>query len=291
MNWKDWQIKKLTLGDPGFPRNLTKIKNPPKQIYFRGNFEERVLDKSIAIVGSRQVTAYGREVIDHFVSLFVTDGVSTISGFMYGVDTQVHKKTVEFGGVTIAIFGCGVNICYPVENNNLYTEILEKGGAVISEYPPDSKPQLWKYPQRNRLVAGLASLGVLVIEAGEKSGSLITADFARRQGKKVFAVPGPVTSKVSSGTNTLLKKRRAILVTDPSDILRTKTVRGKSKIPNDLSDIETKIYKALEFEPLSTDEIALAISGSVVEVSKNVSVMALRGYITEALGKFHLVRS
>ena len=291
MNWRDYEIKKLTLSDSNFPAGLKKIKSAPKQIYFRGNLDGVALSKSIAVVGSRQITSYGREVIDKFVSSFVLNKVTTISGFMYGVDTQVHKKTVEYGGQTIAIFGCGLNICYPTENNDLYSEIVKTGGAVISEYPPDSKPQLWKYPQRNRLVAGLASFGVLVVEAGDKSGSLITAEFAKRQSKKVFAVPGPITSRVSFGTNMLIKKKLAILVTDPSDIYGIKVTNQVQKAHKDLVGTENKIYRALEDEPMSVDEIALTVGESPAEVAARVSIMSLKGYVTESLGKFHLVKN
>ncbi|OGC49619.1 DNA protecting protein DprA [Candidatus Woesebacteria bacterium RIFCSPHIGHO2_01_FULL_39_23] len=291
MNWKDWEVKEINLDERGFPTNLQKIKNPPKQIYFRGNLNDSVLSKSITVVGSRRMTTYGREVVDRFVSLFVTNKVATISGFMYGVDTEVHKKTVEFGGVTIAVFGCGINICYPVENDDLYSEILEKGGSVISEYPPDSKPQLWKYPQRNRIVAGLSSTGVLIVEAGEKSGSLITADFAIKQGKKVYAVPGQITSKVSLGTNYLIKHSKAFLVTDPSDILGGRAVDRETNFKENLSEIEIKICKTLELEPMTTDEIAISVNMSVIDVTKTISLMSLKGLVTEAMGKFHLVKN
>src|SRR3989344_1792126 len=146
--------------------------------FYRGNWNEKIFKKSIAIVGSRRMTRYGREVIDKFVSAFVAEGVTTISGFMYGVDTEVHQKTVDYGGKTIAVFGCGLDVIYPAENEKLYKEIIKTGGSVVSEYEDNAKPHLWKFPQRNKIVVNLASLGVLVIEAGENSGSLVTAKIA-----------------------------------------------------------------------------------------------------------------
>ena len=166
------------------------------------------------------MTRYGRDVVDKFVSVFVAEGITTISGFMYGVDTEVHQKTVDYGGRTIAVFGCGLNVIYPPENRKLYEEIIKSGGSVVSEYDDDAKPHLWKFPQRNKVVAGLASLGVLVVEAGEKSGALITADLARKMKKKVYAVPGPITSAVSAGCNELIRSGKAEIATDPYDILK-----------------------------------------------------------------------
>ena len=286
MRWKDWPIKKL---DGSF---FKKIYKPPKVIYYRGNINPKIFEKSLAIVGSRRMTRYGKEVIDRFIPELVTNNVTIISGFMYGVDTQAHKKTVEYGGITVAVFGSGINICYPPENDKLYACILEKGGVVLSEYEPDSKPQLWRYPQRKRIVAGLASLGVLVIEAGEKSGSLITAEYAQKQGKKIYAVPGPITSSLSTGTNLLIKNGIAKIATEARDMIGSKNPKLKnSKLPSkpsNLNDKEKKIYTALNLEPLSADEIARNLNLDISEVSTILSLMSLRGILTESVGKFYL---
>src|SRR3990167_7460852 len=133
-----------------------------KTLHFKGEDPYKLAKKSIAIVGSRRMTRYGAEVVDKFVSAFVSEGITTISGFMYGVDTEVHQKTVDYGGKTIAVFGCGLDVIYPPENEKLYVEILETGGSVVSAYDNNAKPHLWKFPQRNKIVAGLSTLGVLV---------------------------------------------------------------------------------------------------------------------------------
>ncbi|MEK7112931.1 MAG: DNA-processing protein DprA [Patescibacteria group bacterium] len=288
MYWSDNTIQISKIGDKYYPENLSKIKTPPQQIYYRGNFDKSLFAKSIAIVGSRRITRYGKDVIDKFVSLFAANNVTTISGFMYGVDTQVHQKTVEYGGKTIAVFGCGLDVIYPQENDRLYTQILESGGAVISEYEPKAKPHLWKFPQRNRIVAALASLGVLIIEAGEKSGSLITAKIAWQEGKKVYAVPGNVTSSVSAGTNLLLKKGEAIFVTRAEDILGLKPKAESQNQHPELSLLENKIFKVLKTEPLNADEIAAQIDESVVKVGTTLSIMGLKGLVIESAGKFYL---
>lgn len=258
--------------------------------FYRGSWDEKIFRKSIAIVGSRQMTRYGREVVDKFASSFVANEVTTISGFMYGVDTEVHQKTVDYGGRTVAVFGCGLDVIYPPENEKLYSQILENGGLVISEYEPKAKPHLWKFPQRNKIVARLATLGVLVIEAGESSGSLITARLARQMGKKVCAVPGPINSPLSVGTNELIKKGEAIMATSVADILKIKNQKEKiqSKIPKDLDDIEIKIYEILLLEPMDVDEIAAKTGESVVGVGSTLSMMGIKGLITESGGKYYV---
>lgn len=236
------------------------------------------------------MTRYGKEVVDRFVADFAVNGVTTISGFMYGVDTEVHQKTVEYGGRTIAVFGCGLDVVYPPENEKLYQEILETGGLVISEYEPKAKPHLWKFPQRNKIIAKLATLGVLVIEAGEESGSLITAKLAKKMGKKVYAVPGPITSPVSVGCNLLIKSGEAMMATFASDILKIKDKKVNiiNKTPEDLNDLEAKIYKALRIEPLDADEIAARIGEDIVKVGSILSIMGLKGLLTESGGKYYL---
>jgi DNA processing protein len=218
----------------------------------------------------------------------VKEKITIISGFMYGVDTEAHQKCLEYGGKTVAVLGGGLNIIYPPENERLYEKILENGGLIISEYEPDFKPQLWTFPQRNRIVAGLSSLGVLVIEAGEKSGALITANLARQQGKKVFAVPGPITSSVSAGTNFLIKTHQAKMVTTPEEILGKKIETPSLFSLQELSPLEQKIYQALETEPLTADEIAKTVGQNIVEVGKTLSLLSLKGLISEFAGKYYL---
>jgi len=286
MKWKNYPINEVSVSSKKYPKLLKKIQKPPKKLYYRGDL--KVLNKKgIAIVGSRRMSRYGKSAVDQFVSEFVSNQAVTISGFMYGVDTEVHKKTLEYGGITVGVFGCGLDVVYPPENEKLYGQILESGGLVISEYTPEAKPHLWKFPQRNRIVAGLASLGVLVIEAGGKSGSLITAGIAAEQGKKVYALPGPITSPISIGTNMLIKTGKANLATEPGDILGKRQKKKESKKISALSPLEKKIWKALEIEPLNTDEIAAEVGTSIIKVATTLSVMGIKGWISESGGKFH----
>lgn len=261
-----------------------------KTLHFRGVDPYSINKKSIAIVGSRQMTRYGREVVDKFVCDFVANGITTISGFMYGVDTEVHQKTVDYGGKTIAVFGCGLDVIYPSENKKLYEQIIKSGGSVVSEYEDSAKPHLWKFPQRNKIVVSLASIGALVIEASENSGSLVTAKLAKKAGKKVWAVPGPINSRVSVGCNELIKSGEAIMATNIGDILNIKQsyfAKATQDKP-ELQGLEYKIYKALELEGLEIDEIAQKLNLSVVEVGTTLSIMGIKGLIVESGGKYFL---
>ena len=288
MKWSDYPIQKVELKQKNYPTILKEIKNPPKTLFYRGNLDKRIFKKSLAIVGSRRMTRYGKMVIERLMPTLVTQKITIISGFMYGVDSEAHQKCLENGGSTIAIFGCGLNVVYPEENQNLYTQILESGGIVFSEYEPEVQPQLWTFPQRNRIIAGLATLGVLVIEAGEKSGSLITARLAQQQGKKLFAIPGPITASVSKGTNLLIQKHRAKMVLTADDILGKKTERLSLFSQIRFSSIEKKIYQALEAEPLTVDELAKIINKNVIETGKTLSLMALKGLVSDTAGKYYL---
>lgn len=288
MKWPEYPINKITLEDKNYPTILKEIKSPPEVLFFRGKLDQKLFDKSLAIVGSRRITHYGKTVVDKFVSGLVANKVTIVSGFMYGVDTEAHQKCLEYGGITVAVLGNGLNIIYPPENEKLYQQILEKGGAIISEYEPAVQPQLWTFPQRNRIVAGLASLGILIIEAGEKSGSLITARLARQQGKKVFAVPGPITSSVSAATNLLIKNHQAKMVLNTEDILGKKIGTLSLFSSQKLSLIEKKISIALETEPLTADEIAIIIGKNAIETGKTLSFMSLKGLISDSAGKYYL---
>ncbi|SRR5260221_9115542 len=284
----DWEIKKIAIGDKDYPEILTKIKKPPKQIYYRGNLNNSLFKKSLAVVGTRQITRYGKDVIEKFIPQLVSERVVIVSGFMYGVDTIAHTETVKCGGKTVAILGNGINICYPTENEKLYVEILESGGAVASEYDPNQKAQLWMYRERNRIVTGLSSIGVLVIEAAIKSGSLVTADIAMKEKKKLWAIPGPITSKTSEGTNLLIKNGDAILATTPAEILQKKIKIDQLKMP-ELIDIQAKIYKSIDPGGSSIDEISMASDISVIELNREITLMSLNGIITESGGKFFVV--
>jgi len=274
--WRDYPIKE------------TKIKNWPKSLFYRGTLSSQLLDKTLSIVGSRRMSRYGEAVVDLFMPHLVEQKITIISGFMYGIDTLAHQKALEYGGLTIAVFACGLNCLYPPENEKLYTQILEKGGACLSEYPPDFSAKLWTFPQRNRIVAALATIGILIVQAGEKSGSLITARLGKEMGKDIFAVPGEITSSVSRGTNELIRVGKAKMVLKPQDITH-QNIEGREKtLPFVLDPIEQKIYQELEINEVSVDELAKLTKEDVATVGTTLSLMALKGIVKEEGGKYHL---
>lgn len=288
--WKKWPIKIIEKKE--FPKQLKEIKMCPDKLFYRGNWDNNIFEKVVAVVGSRQITRYGKEIIEKIMPEIVSRKTTVISGFMYGVDSEAHWKCIEFGGKTVAVLGSGLNEFYPKENEKLYLEILENGGVVISEYDPDFKATVWSFPQRNRIVSGLATVGVLVVEGGIKSGSLITAKLGLEQKKKIIAIPGPINSKTSQGTNWLIKTGAARILTEPKDIFEdTISMPQQENLFKDyshLNDIEKIIIDLLENEAMSCDEICQITKKNITEISTNLSMMLMKDLLTETDGKFYI---
>ena len=209
-------IQIVSLLDPTYPKNLASIYDPPLILYVKGILipEDEI---SIAIVGSRHATPYGFRIAGRFAQELAERGVTVVSGFARGIDSEAHRGAVRAKRRTIAVLGCGLDIVYPKEHNALYQEILSNGGALMSEFPFGTAPFAYNFPKRNRIISGLA-MGVLVVEASKRSGSLITARLAAEEGREVYAIPGPIDSIVSSGVNELVKQG-AKLATCVDDIL------------------------------------------------------------------------
>jgi DNA processing protein len=288
-SWRDWQIKQVEKSDKRYPKLLKQIKKPPERLFYRGEWSKDIFKNCLAVVGARKMTRYGEGVVEKLIPDLSQAGVTIVSGFMYGVDSQAHKVCIAAGGRTIAVFGCGLDQVTPVQNDRLYTEILENEGLVMSEYEAEMKARLWTFPQRNRIVAGL-SKGVLVIEGGEKSGSLITAKSGLEQNKKVMAVPGPVDSSMAVGVNWLIKNG-GVMVTTVEEILKELGLVGETVKREEivgLSKLESQIVEELKRESLGVDELARRLNKDVVEVSQIVSLMSVKGLIKEYVGKYML---
>ena len=283
--WKNWPIKIIKKID--FPRQLKEIKNCPDKLFYRGSWDNNIFTKSLAVVGSRRMSRYGKEVIAKFMPELIANKICIISGFMYGVDTESHLKCLEFGGKTVAVLGGGLDILTPPENDNLYSQILGAGGLVISEYKPDFQPTLWSFPQRNRIVAGLSSLGVLVIEAGIKSGSLITARMGREQGKNVYAIPGQINNSIAEGTNYLIKNDLAKMTLSVEEIIGSHKILQENFFES-LNPLENEIIKFLKIESLSVDELSKKLGKSVIETGIKIGMMSLQNIIFEENGKIYL---
>lgn len=205
------KIEELNIEDIGYPFLLKQIYSAPKKIYVLGN-KEILREKSIAIVGCRNCSEYGKKVTKNLAYKLGKRNIITVSGLARGIDTYCHIGTLEAKGRTIAVLAHGLDMIYPIENRNLAKEIIKNGGALVSEYPVGVKPEKNNFPIRNRIISGLAEKTVIV-EAKEKSGALITAGFSLEQGREVFAVPGSIYSNTSSGTNELIKQGASVLTT------------------------------------------------------------------------------
>lgn len=289
MVWGSWKIEVVNGSDKLFPKRLAKIKDAPEKLYYRGNWDKKIFQKAIAVVGSRSMTKYGEMAVQKIVPGLVRAGYTIVSGFMYGIDTAAHKACLEEGGKTIAVLGGGLNRLTPVQNDKLYSQVLNQGGLVMSEYEPETLAQLWTFPQRNRIVAGL-SQAVLVIEGGEGSGSLITAKLGFDQKKPVLAVPGSIMASLSAGTNWLIRNG-AVAVTSANEVLEElgEEVAMKAKqLPLSLSDIQRAIMDELNKQSLSADELVRTLKYDVILVGQALSDLALKGLIEEAGDKFIL---
>ncbi len=209
-------MKVIYQADKNYPEKLQHIYAPPAKLYLLG--DENILNKpSIAIIGCRQASDYGKKVAFRFAYELAKQGIVVISGLARGIDTCAHLGAVRANGQTIAVLGSGFGHIYPAENKGLCREIIQRGGAILTEYAPESKPERMHFPARNRLISGLSN-GILVVEAKDKSGTLITVDYALDQGKEVFIIPGNITNQNSNGTNSLIQQG-AKLVTKVEDIL------------------------------------------------------------------------
>ncbi|MBI2020791.1 DNA-protecting protein DprA [Candidatus Daviesbacteria bacterium] len=275
-------IKWLTIFDEEYPKLLKEIYDPPIVLYYKGEILPKD-DKAIAIVGTRKMTGYGKAVTEQFTQGLVDGGLTIVSGLARGVDSLAHQTVLKEDGRTIAVLGGGLNYIFPPENTELANKISQGFGAIISEFPPNYPSLAGNFPARNRIISGL-SLAVLVTEAAEDSGSLITARLALEQGREVFAVPGPITSTLSKGPIDLIKEG-AKVVTDPQEILddlgisqgvRVK-VKGESEL--ELSDDEKKILDYLENETRHIDEVCRSLNLSAAQVSASLVKMEIKGIV------------
>lgn len=281
----------ITIENPEYPKLLKEIPFPPEKIYYKGNWNASIFENCLAVVGSRRMTAYGKQITTKLVSEISSAGVTIVSGFMYGIDATAHKAAVDAGSRTIAVMPCGIDMIHPQYQESLYNEILENNGLVISELEGSFPPVIWTYPKRNRIVAGL-SKATMVVEAGKKSGSLITAGLAKSYKRRLMVVPGTLTSLNSQGILQLIKEG-ADIVTNSEDVLASyDTIRFESpKVLSRLSSLnsfEQAVLEELQREPMKVDDISRFIKKSVAEIGTMLSLMQLRGLLLEEGGKYYI---
>ncbi len=284
-------VRLLSFWDSGYPPLLRQIHDPPALLYLRGQLPANAC---FAIVGSRRATAAGLQLTHQLARDLTAHDICIVSGLARGVDSAAHQGALDGQGHTIAVLGCGIDKIYPPENGKLFHHILQHN-AIISEYPPGTPPLAGHFPGRNRIISGL-SQGVLIVEAAEGSGSLITGDFALDQGRDLFAVPGTVQNRTSKGPNRLIKEG-AQLVTDSSDILQSlwpnrlsrKEQQVVDRFSEQLNGTTLKVYQQLNHEPLHIDEIGRKCGLTPMELSAILLDLELQGGVQVLPGN-HFIR-
>lgn len=247
----------VSLSDKDYPTLLKNSTNPPFILFTKGNIDLLQFENTIGVVGTRKITSYGKQVTQMISEELSDADFCIVSGLAMGVDAIAHQAALDTKGKTIAVLGCGVDLCFPKENEKIYERILDEGSLIVSEYPPGSQPTKGSFPSRNRIIAGL-SKAIVVTEGSEDSGALITAEDCFKNNRPVFAVPGPITSSLSKGPNKLLKKG-GVVITSGSDIaacLGQKMMKKKITVLKGESIDEQKIIDMLLIESLSFDELA-----------------------------------
>jgi DNA processing protein len=279
----------LTWLDETYPERLKEIEQPPPVLYLRG---ELIPEDTwaVAVVGTRRVTPYGRQVTEEVAYFLAANGITVVSGLARGVDAIAHSAALRAGGRTLAVLGSGVDRIYPPENRAIAEQIFERG-AVLSNYAPGTPPESSNFPPRNRIISGL-SMAVIVIEAGETSGALITDEFAAEQGREVFAVPGNILAPQSKGTNKLIQQG-ALPLLSVDDIMQTLNLTrvgqhkaARKALPAD--EVEAKLLTAMGEEPLHVDEIRNRNGLPVEKVSATLVMMELKGMVRQ-VGSMHYV--
>lgn len=284
----------ITWDDPGYPELLKNIHNPPLLLYVKGS-SAHLSSPAVAIVGARAATSYGQRVAENMAYQLAQRTLTIVSGLALGVDASAHNGSLKAGGQTVAVLGCGVDVIYPYQNCKLYEKISDNG-TIISEYPLGTKPESFRFPARNRIISGL-SLGVLVVEAAKRSGSLITAKLALEQGREVFAVPGMVDSAKSEGAHRLLQEG-AKLVHSVDDVLEelsfacssvqetglhnSKETRNSRQ---ELNNEEKHLFSFLDVYPKTIDNIILETGLQAPKVSELLLLLEIKGLIEVLPGK------
>lgn len=280
----------LTWESPGYPRLLREIPDPPPVLYVKGTIVEEDA-WAVAVVGTRRASSYGREVTRRLTATLARSGITIVSGLARGIDAEAHRAALKAAGRTIAVLGCGIDRMYPPEHRKLADQIIAHG-ALVSDYPLGTKPEGSNFPPRNRIISGL-SLGVLVTNAGARSGALITADFAAEQGRDVFAVPGSILGRGSAGTNALIRDG-ATIVLGPEDILEelnltmvAEQAEARQVLPAD--ETEAQLLNHLSAEPTHVDELRQQSGLPISQVTSTLALMELKGMVRQVGGMKYVV--
>ncbi len=291
--WDQLEAEGITVliqTDENYPRRLQELEQPPPVLYMLGELTSED-EWAVAVVGTRRVTAYGRQVAEDIAGILARNGISVISGLARGIDSISHQAALHAGGRTIAVLGSGLDRIYPPENRRLAEQIAAHG-ALVSDYPPGTPPEASNFPPRNRLISGL-SLAVVIVEAGQKSGALITAAFAADQGREVFAVPGNISSPGSKGTNRLIRDGAQPLL-HPEQVLEALELtmvaeQRTARVVLPADAVEAQLFEALGREPLHIDEIRSRTDLPIEKVTATLALMELKGMVRQVGGMQYIV--
>lgn len=284
------RIQRMTSGQPVYPALLKEIRDYPKELYYIGD-PKLLEEKCVSIVGSRKTNQYGRSTAYSFGKALGQRGITVVSGMAVGIDTCAHEGALQEKGNTAAVLACGLDLCYPPRNQELKGKI-ESAGIVLSEYPPGTAAQRYYFPQRNRIISGLSPLTV-VVQAGNRSGALITAELAADQGRDVGAVPGNIDSEYNLGSNKLLREG-AFALTGVQDLLEASgvSVLSQPEAERLLSDEEKQLYFLLcSHGEMSLDQLAFYLKKPVNEVGSLAIVMEMKGIVFSAMGKVFIAKA
>ena len=284
------RIQRMTSGQPVYPALLKEIRDYPKELYYIGD-PKLLQEKCVSIVGSRKTNQYGRSTAYSFGKALGQRGITVVSGMAVGIDTCAHEGALQEKGNTAAVLACGLDLCYPPRNRELKGKI-ESAGIVLSEYPPGTAAQRYYFPQRNRIISGLSPLTV-VVQAGNRSGALITAELAADQGRDVGAVPGNIDSEYNLGSNKLLREG-AFALTGVQDLLEASgvSVLSQPEAERMLSDEEKQLYFLLcSHGEMSLDQLAFYLKKPVNEVGSLAIVMEMKGIVFSAMGKVFIAKA
>jgi DNA processing protein len=278
-------VRRLRRGERAYPGLLAAIHDPPATLWLRGEADPALLEElGVAVVGARSCSAYGRAVARSLARELAAAGAVVLSGLARGIDGEAHRGALDGGGRTVAVLGCGIDRDYPAAHAELARRIVANGGLVVSEYEPGVEPAPWRFPARNRIIAGLARLTV-VVEARERSGALITADMALEQGREVMAVPGEITSALSSGTNGLLRQGAAP-VTCVRDVLEPLGLEVVEPAAAHTDPTAVSLLDALEAAPRTIDELTALTGLESAVVAAALTALELDGRVSAGDGTF-----
>lgn len=283
------KIKTVRINDKDYPCMLKYIDNPPETLYFKGDIRI-ASEPAIAIVGARKASVYGKWVAYELAKKLSEYQVVTVSGMAYGIDAYAHKGAIDNKGKTIAVLGCGVDICYPSSNKQLMDNIIESG-LVISEYEPGTLPLPFRFPMRNRIISGLCE-GTIIVEAGLNSGSLITAECAADQGRNIYAVPGNINSVYSFGTNKLIKDGAIPIIVlddiiDELGISRNNILKSKIQLSQDEQIVFEEV---LSSGAVTTDYLCVNTKKTPSEINTLVTILEMKGMVQTAFGKIFIAK-